>query len=51
MISNFKDSNETSFISFSDVPIQEYLEGRVNDIIDKTDQISTSDKGVDYMAP
>ena len=44
MISNFKDSNETSFISFSDVPIQEYLEGRVNDIIDKTDQISISDK-------
>ena len=43
MISNFKDSNEISFISFSDVPIQEYIEGKVDEIMEETTQMSMDD--------
>ncbi len=31
MISNFKESNKISFVSFLDVPVQEYLDGMNGD--------------------
>ncbi len=31
MVNNFKESNEISFISFADVPVQEYLDGTNGD--------------------
>ncbi len=43
MIRNFKDSNKISIISFSDVPIQEYIEGKVNKIVEETTQMLMDD--------
>ncbi len=44
MTTNFKDSNEISFISFSDVPIQDYLDGTGENSHDDNTHILMADK-------
>ncbi len=44
MITNFKDSNEISFISFLDVPIQDYMDGTGDNNHDDRTHILMADK-------
>ena len=44
MINNFKESNEIAFISFSDVPVQDFLEDVTGVIADEASQFKVADK-------